>query len=180
MTSQPQPQLTRRLVTGINAEGRSTIVRDTETPTWVRRPTGAVVMDVWRIDSLPAHVNDESTEGRELQTRPPANGVSVRIAVFPPDTEIDQEGVAAYESSLQEIYGDQGATEPSQIAGMHRTDTIDVLTVVKGELTIVMEDGESLLKAGDCVVQRGTRHAWRNRSNQPCTVVTTTVSAIPK
>jgi uncharacterized cupin superfamily protein len=53
---------------------------------------------------------------------------------------------------------------------MHRTDTVDFVMVVVGEAWLVLEAGEVHLKAGDCVVQRGTWHAWRNRSAAPCVI----------
>ncbi|KQW42651.1 hypothetical protein ASC77_23610 [Nocardioides sp. Root1257] len=49
---------------------------------------------------------------------------------------------------------------------MHRTDTVDVVTVIRGELTVVTETGETTLRAGDSVVQMGTMHAWSNRTNE--------------
>ena len=79
---------------------------------------------------------------------------------------------------MQEIYGDQGDPSPGEVAGMHRTDTIDIVTVVDGEIWVVMEEGETPLQAGDCLVQRGTRHAWRNRSDRPCTLATTMLAAV--
>ncbi|MFE1836426.1 hypothetical protein [Streptomyces sviceus] len=84
MSTEPQPKLARRVVTGVNDEGNSVIVSDAETATWVRRPTGTVVMDVWRADPLPAHVDDEPAQDDELVQAPAASGVCVRIAVFPP------------------------------------------------------------------------------------------------
>ena len=95
MQTEPRPKLTRRVVTGVNAEGRSVIVSDGETPTWVRRPTGSVVVEVWRADSLPAQVHDEPHEGADLVAPTPA-GVSVRVAVFPPEKDVDAAQVAAY------------------------------------------------------------------------------------
>ena len=178
MSSEPRPKLARRVLTGVNAEGRSVIVSDAETPTWVRRPTGSVVMDVWRVGSLPAHVDDEPAEDGELVLAPAAAGVCVRIAVFPPDKDIDAADAAAYEAAMQEIYGDQGDPPPGEVAGMHRTDTIDIVTVVDGEIWVVMEEGETPHQAGDCLVQRGTRHAWRNRSDRPCTLATTMLAAV--
>ena len=177
MSSEPRPKLTRRVVTGVNAEGRSVIVSDGETPTWVRRPTGSVVVEVWRADSLPAQVHDEPHEGGDLVAPTPA-GVSVRVAVFPPEKDVDAAQAAAYQAALQELYGDQGDAPPGEVAGMHRTDTIDIVTVVDGEMWVVMEEGETLLQVGDCLVQRGTRHAWSNRSDRPCTLVSTTLTAI--
>jgi uncharacterized cupin superfamily protein len=51
---------------------------------------------------------------------------------------------------------------------MHRTETIDYGIVVSGEMTLVLDKGETLLKEGDVVIQRGTNHAWANRSGRPC------------
>jgi quercetin dioxygenase-like cupin family protein len=50
---------------------------------------------------------------------------------------------------------------------MHRTDTIDYGLVLSGELYVVLERGETLLRPGDIIVQRGTNHAWQNRSDAP-------------
>jgi uncharacterized cupin superfamily protein len=53
---------------------------------------------------------------------------------------------------------------------MHRTETIDYAIVLSGEITMVLDDADVLLKAGDVVVQCGTNHAWSNRSDAPCVV----------
>jgi quercetin dioxygenase-like cupin family protein len=56
-------------------------------------------------------------------------------------------------------------------SGMHTTDTVDFDVVVSGEVWLELDDGAKvLLKPGDCVVQNGTRHAWRNRSTAPCVI----------
>ncbi|NKQ55505.1 cupin domain-containing protein [Amycolatopsis sp. K13G38] len=178
MSSEPEPKLARRVITGLNAEGRSTIVADGATPRWVRRPTGSVIMDVWSTGALPVRVDDEeNTDGPQLV--PPRVGLCVRLAVFPPDEDVDGAGAAAYQAAMHQIYGDQGnAGGSAAIPGMHRTDTVDVVTVVDGEIWVVLEEGETLLRAGDTLVQRGTRHAWRNRSDRPCTLATTMITAV--
>jgi uncharacterized cupin superfamily protein len=56
-------------------------------------------------------------------------------------------------------------------AGLHQTDTVDIVTILSGELYAVTETGETLLKPGDSLVQRGTVHTWSNRGNVPCTKV---------
>ena len=53
---------------------------------------------------------------------------------------------------------------------MHRTETIDYAIILSGEITMLLDEGEVLLKAGDVLVQCGTNHAWSNRSNAPCVV----------
>ena len=62
---------------------------------------------------------------------------------------------------------------------MHRTGTVDYIIVLKGEIYAVMEKGETLLKAGDVLVQRGTMHSWSVRSNEPCIVAAILVNAKP-
>jgi uncharacterized cupin superfamily protein len=51
---------------------------------------------------------------------------------------------------------------------MHQTTTLDYFMILSGELYLVMEEGETLLNADDIVIQRGTNHAWSNRSHKPC------------
>ena len=55
----------------------------------------------------------------------------------------------------------------------------EFVMVVSGELTLITDEGETLMRAGDCLVQRGTNHAWSNRSNAPCLVAFVLVSANP-
>lgn len=68
---------------------------------------------------------------------------------------------------------------PNSASPMHLTPTMDCVAIVSGELWLVMEDGsEARLAAGDAVVQNGTRHAWENRSGQPCTIAATMIGAV--
>lgn len=173
------PRLARVVVTGVGADGRSTITSDGPTSTWVRRPTGALVMDLWRIDDLPVSVDADSTAPDEVVLRPGDHGVVVRISVVPPDNAIDADAAAAYAAALGEIYGgEDNAASADEIPGMHVTETVDIMTVLDGEIWSILEDGETLLRTGDSMIQRGTRHAWRNRTERPVTVVTTMVPAV--
>jgi mannose-6-phosphate isomerase-like protein (cupin superfamily) len=177
MSPELSTKLARRVVTGVSSTGRSTIVADGDVPAWTTRPTGVVVMDVWSVASAPPSIDDESAPIGELIPPPAGAGVAVRIAVFPPERGIDASSVEAYEAAMNDLYGDQGDA-PSDVPGMHRTETVDVATVIEGEIWVVLEEGETLLRAGDCLVQRGTRHAWRNRSGRPCTLVSTMLAGL--
>ena len=67
--------------------------------------------------------------------------------------------------------GDEGASKVktgSPHPLMHRTESVDYGVVIEGELTLVLDEGEVALKQGCVVVQRGTSHAWANRSGKPC------------
>ena len=69
--------------------------------------------------------------------------------------------------------------EGTRHAGMHKTPTVDYAIVLSGEIYAVMDEGETLMRGGDCLVQRGTNHAWSNRSNATCLVAFILVSANP-
>ncbi|WP_311215036.1 MULTISPECIES: cupin domain-containing protein [unclassified Arthrobacter] len=170
--------LPRRVVTGERADGRSIISSDEVVTDWTHRPTGLSVTEIWRADALPVKANADASGQPGVIAAPAASGLAVRFAVFPPDHQIDAQGMADYEASMKDLYGDQGTERPgNEIAGMHRTETVDILTVVEGEIWSIMDEGEALLRKGDCMVQRGTRHAWRNRSDRPCTVVVVVLPA---
>ena len=53
---------------------------------------------------------------------------------------------------------------------MHRTDSVDYAIILEGEITMLLDDSEVLLKAGDVIVQQGTNHAWSNQSDKPCRI----------
>lgn len=70
---------------------------------------------------------------------------------------------------------------PGADVRLHKTDTIDLVQIVEGEIWLVMEDGaERLMRRGDCVVQRATVHTWANRSDAPCTMSVVFLSTLPK
>lgn len=63
--------------------------------------------------------------------------------------------------------------------GMHKTDTVDYAIVLSGEIYAVLDQDEVLLRAGDCLIQRGTSHAWSNRTQEPCAIAFVLVAAKP-
>ena len=87
---------------------------------------------------------------------PPAGGSAWRVFTVPPDAQM-REAMASAAADMEGIEAD----------GMHTTQTIDYVMVLEGEISLELDTGEVLLKPGDCVVQRGTRHAWRNRNDVP-------------
>ncbi|MFV0457392.1 MAG: cupin domain-containing protein [Actinomycetales bacterium] len=167
----------RLVVTGHDEANRSTIVSSGAFPTQVRRRNGLTIVDAWTADVVPTSMDATSAASHDESLKPPTSGVCIRIAVFPPDANVDAADAAAYAAEAEGLYGDQG-TGAGPRPGMHRTETVDVVTVLSGEIWNVTDDGEVLLSPGDVLVQRGTAHAWSNRSNLPCTVVTTMIPAI--
>jgi uncharacterized cupin superfamily protein len=54
--------------------------------------------------------------------------------------------------------------------GMHRAPTVDLICILSGEISLALDAEQVHLREGDCVVQNGTRYAWRNKSDRPCTM----------
>ena len=172
----------RRVVTGHNAAGKSVFITDAPTPHVFQRTKGsAIVHELWETASTPAD-NRGSTDAiaRGHRLPPPKNGSVLRVIEYPPDAE--RLAAIAHESALPDDgSGRAAATDRNnpRHAGFHKTATIDYAIVLSGEIYAMMDEGEVLLKAGDVLVQRGTNHAWSNRSNQPCRIAFSSHDARP-
>jgi quercetin dioxygenase-like cupin family protein len=171
----------RRIVTGHTAQGRSVIVSDAPSPhvlTLPGRPDFALT-DLWVSDRAPAsNVGSADAARRRMSLEPPRNGTIFRIVEFPPDAAA---GGGFDRGAAFRAMGASHAMDPdaSRHPAMHRTDTVDYALVLTGEIWALMDEGETLMRAGDTLVQRGTNHAWSNRSDQPSLVAFVLVSAAP-
>ncbi|ROZ52923.1 cupin domain-containing protein [Rhodococcus sp. WS1] len=172
MTGEHLNAQARRVVAGLDADGKSTIISDENTTARVAAPT-FTVMNLWQVDQLPVHVDDEDGLG-QVTLMPPMGSLIYRIASFPPDSEWDS---ADYQKSLSALESGDSHDTDSEIAGLHQTDSIDLITMLSGELYAVLETTETLLRPGDTFVQRGGKHSWSNRGNIPATYVACTIPA---
>jgi quercetin dioxygenase-like cupin family protein len=170
----------RRVVTGHDARGRSIIVSDGPSPHVLTIPgrDDFGLTNLWVTDRTPADsAGNADAAARPVVLEPPAGGSIFRVVQFPPDRAaagFDRE--AAFRSM-----GADRAMDPdaSRHPGMHRTATVDYAIVLSGEIWALMDEGETLLHAGDCLVQRGTNHAWSNRGDAPCLVAFILIAATP-
>ena len=142
MSSRP-----RRVVTGHTPDGVSVVVSDGPVPVSRELPEDGVAFhEIWNTTGAPALVSAreevEPTE-RDLTVPAPEQGTKIRINEFQPG-----------------FLDERGLQSP-----VHRTESIDYGIVLEGEITLVLDDSEVTLRAGDVVVQRGTDHAWANRSD---------------
>jgi len=166
----------RRVVTGNNANGKSYFVHNGPTP-GRRDLTVAVNEEIWVDDPArpdPASsVDPVNVEQHHLE--PPPNGSVVRVITIPPISEspdLSPELLASIASKF-----DTGNAMERDNPGWHTTRTIDYGIVLSGEIDLELDEGEVHLVAGDVVVQRATRHAWRNRGTQPCTIAFVLISS---
>ena len=163
----------RRVVTGHDASGKAVVLSDGPVPTIHSNPIrpGQLSFEVWKTHAMPVPIDaaePEPTAGaRSLQ--PPSHGTLFRISVVPPESE---ETRKLTPEQARELFRKSGAGEASTFGSggrhpmMHRTETVDYAVVLQGEITLLLDEGDVHLKAGDVIIQRGTSHAWSNRSGK--------------
>ena len=151
----PDPTPIRRVVTGHDADNVAKAIIDAPATNARRPPSGLTSTLMWCTDAMPCDMPvgeaAEDMGARKLGTPPPPNGTRFAVIDFPPGC-------------------------PSS---MHRTETIDYVIVVSGEIDMDMDDSTVKLKAGDVVIQRGTNHAWANRGTETARIAVVLVDAKP-
>jgi mannose-6-phosphate isomerase-like protein (cupin superfamily) len=172
----------RRVVTGHDGDGRSTFIIDCPTPHIFSRSKGsAIVHELWETARTPADNRgsaDAIARGHRLP--PPKSGSVFRVIEYPPDSE-RLAAIAREEKLPDDGSGRAAAADRNnpRHPGFHKTATIDYAIVLSGEIFAMMDDGEVLLKTGDVLIQRGTNHAWSNRTAEPAVVAFVLIDAEP-
>jgi len=159
----------RCVITGRDATGKSVVARDELVPP--KSILGYEFHRLWGSDGPPTLPSDGRTPVPRMYF-PLPGGYRFGYFTMPPNSEaIPPEQFLAGLPKMQELVpGLVDVLEPEH-AGMHTTDTVDFDVVLSGEVWLELDEGkEVLLRAGECVVQNGTRHAWHNRSNASCVV----------
>jgi DNA-binding CsgD family transcriptional regulator len=160
----------RRVVTGEDDQGRSFILRDSNVPFTDVRAVH------WFTERTAEALRDppELALGR-VALKPPAGATTFQIIAVPPeDASYDRERLDAfYARAFEGSAATRGDTR--RHPGMHRTNTIDYVVVLEGELTMILGLDEVVLRPFDTIVQRATEHAWSNRGNVPAVFVVMTV-----
>lgn len=154
----------RRVVTGTNAEGKSVVISD-GLPTNVVLPipfaNDLKLINLWKSsDNL---LEDKDPTNELILLEPKKNETIFRIVNIPPDE--------SYIPKLTEqcwerigIHRDEKSKNTHPM--MHKTHTLDYSIILSGNITLLLDDSEVDLKAGDVVIQQATHHAWSNRSNE--------------
>ncbi|WP_226635016.1 cupin domain-containing protein [Novosphingobium profundi] len=168
----------RRIVTGHNEKGEAVLLEAAPPPRVAKigEEFGPWFYEVWNTTETPAQIRPDGSEPPEdgIQLAPPKNGTRIRVLDIPPEDgrlenltpEEAREHFAAIGAG--DASSHSGAT--SRHAFMHRTETIDYGIVLEGEITLLLDVGECVAKAGDIVIQQGTNHGWANRSDKNCRI----------
>ena len=140
----------RRVVTGHDANGKAVVTIDDVLPSRSMR-AGVTASVAWTSEGFPVDNNGDADEGKRQTGTTHTNGTVFRIIEFAP--------------------GNAGRD--------HRTDSIDYLCILSGEIDMDIDGAEVHLKAGDVMVQRGTIHNWINRGKEPCVIAFVLIAAHP-
>ncbi len=158
----------RRIVTVDREPGKSSLVADGPAPDVLTDPArpGFASARLWVIESTPAPIVYETLHLPRSLT-PPERGSLLRVDTIPPDAIWKGKAGAAEAAAYFKAAGTPSAAVSGPHPYMQKTETLDFCFVLEGEIVLVTETGEAALKRGDMVVQRGTSHAWSNRSAAP-------------
>lgn len=159
----------RRVVTGDDANGNSVVRFDSVLPRRMGSNRRGLT-EIWNTDGAP--VDPKTVQDRielPFALTPPSGGSRMLFfTVAPENPNADR---AAEEKRAAEAFGayNAGHARPNTARSpwMHKTDTVDYVIVLQGEVSIVLDEDERLLKPFDVVIQRGTNHAWINRGTEP-------------
>lgn len=165
----------RRVVTGVDESGRSVVFADSDAPNAhvYEHIEGGALTRVWRTEGplLPLSFDEPTTQTGPLL--PAVGGTSFMVLQFGPDSAALAPGFdpAAAGQEFATYLPDLATAQEPDAPGMHRTETIDYVLILDGEVWVELDDGvETRLSTGDVLVQLGARHAWRNKSDRPVTV----------
>jgi len=156
----------RVVITGHRSDGEGAVIGDRRASA-LGTTMGTTFHMLWGTDDTPAYPDDGS-ERSGLAPMPPPGGIRlVETVVLPDDGSAPAGGVT---EGLHQREGDS--------PGMHITPSLDLIAVVEGEVWMELSGGETVhLKAGDYLVQNGTRHAWHNPTSTPARLAVVVVGA---
>jgi mannose-6-phosphate isomerase-like protein (cupin superfamily) len=165
----------RRVVTATDDAGKARVVSDAGPPLEqvLQHTPGFVSSPIWMTAAVPnlSTPDDATAPGASLLAAP--GGATFLVVTFPPDASMMVPEFDPAAAGQEHAAAAPGIAETFELdhPGMHRTPTLDYVTVVKGRIVLELDDGETVeLGPGDTVVQHGVRHAWRNPGDEPATL----------
>jgi len=176
----------KRVVTGHSAEGKSVFIKDGEPTRVVKLETlpGIEMTELWATDGVPIlPIEHEDPTIPMSSFVPEIKGSRFAITRFPSMPELTKAlenglDLDAFKKEFLEKVPGLAECSESEDPAMHTTDTIDYDIILSGEIWLELDDGAKVhLKPGDCVIQNGTRHAWRNEGSEPCYIASVMIGA---
>jgi hypothetical protein len=152
----------RRIVTGTNPQGKSCFVSDGPAPNRTKRSGLPLAQVVWATGEARAPGAEPAPADHAFAFHS-KGGSLLRVVDFPPDENYDP-------VQLRQFLDDSGVRDKSDARHFwfHKTESLDYAFVLEGEIWALLDEGETLMRAGDVLIQRATNHSWANRSGKPC------------
>ena len=168
----------RRVVAADREAGKSSLILDAPSPDVRVDPArpGFAIQRMWVVDSAPAKLVYETLHLPNVLV-PPKGGSVLNVFTFPPDTAWKgQAGEREVRAYFTAVGAPHASTFSSRAAHpyMQKMRTLDLAIVLEGELTLVLDSEEVRVKQGEFVINRGSNHAWSNRSSKPAVVAIAT------
>ena len=142
----------RRVVTGITEDGKSVIISDGTVPKNAQYSGNyGFGSDIWLEQIIPVDLTNKNDPLIDyiVKTEPPTGGVVARIVHWNPGREYP----------------------------IHSTKTIDIIIIISGQMKLILDESDTILKSGDSVIQRGTNHGWEVVGTEPCVFAAILLSA---
>lgn len=142
----PKTKFNRRVVTGIDEEGKSTIWLDDQVPkAAIFDESKEFAQVMWAVDEVPSPIgrHDPMVDWFPEHNWFPETGVTFSVFTWQPGVEFP----------------------------LHASETIDIGIILSGEMELILEQGSTILRSGECFIQRATMHGWRVQGDKPCTFV---------
>lgn len=165
----------RRLVTGINEQGKSYLVGDSASEhvqVILPQVPDFTLINLWSTDTTPVSTSSKQDAAAKITGLTPSkNGSIFRMVDFPPESTY----LTNISNSLrQQAFANMQAAECADTQNahpfMHCTETLDYAIVVEGEIYLILDESEHFMRAGDVAIQCATNHAWSNRSDKMCRI----------
>jgi len=161
----------RRIVTTNDPDGKSRVLSDGAATNVM-----TVLTEIWLTEDGPVNHMDRIDHGaRSDQLDPPKGGTVFRYFEIAPESESahlsDEEKRTANKAWFAAMKGAHLQPDTSIHPAMHKSNSTDYIVLLRGEITLILEKEERTLKPFDCVIQRGTNHAWVNRGSKPALLI---------
>ena len=163
----------RRIITGHNEEGKSVISIDGPPARSIGEEAGGL-FEIWNTDGSGFDTQSKTDRADiDILLSPVTGGTKFRYFQINPIPEgVSQEAIeAATAEAFERIGAAHNRVDTSRNAAMHETNTIDYIILLKGDVSLILDDEEVKLQPHDVVVQRRTNHAWVNHGTDPALLI---------
>ncbi len=174
----------RRIITADNDDGRSYVMID-GAPAAILAAGESGLAEIWQTHLAAAHLftAEDTLNNAPVKLEPPTGSVKIRWFSTPTEKEFStpEEKEAAAAFGFSAAGAAHTRVDTTRHPMMHKTDTLDVIILIKGDVELLLDEGPpTLLHPGDVVIQRATNHAWVNRGDEPALFVAVLINAPPE